>query len=69
MATSVRNARDMLQIDTVEAARMASTYPADFLRIGGEYGRIAAGYRANFVVADSALNVSQVWIDGVPCAD
>lgn len=67
MASAVRNAVTMLGIDIAEAARMASTYPAEFLGLGHELGRIAPGYRANFVLADDALNVHDTWIDGL-CA-
>jgi N-acetylglucosamine-6-phosphate deacetylase len=66
MGASVRNARAMLQVGTIEAVRMASLYPATFLRLDDELGRIAPGHRANFVVADSALNVTDTWIDGHP---
>jgi N-acetylglucosamine-6-phosphate deacetylase len=31
-----------------------------------ELGRIAAGYRANFVLADENINVLDTWIDGEP---
>ena len=66
MASAVRNAVDQLGLALPEAVRMASTYPAEFLGLGGELGRIAPGYRANLVVADDRLRVSQAWIDGVP---
>jgi N-acetylglucosamine-6-phosphate deacetylase len=29
-----------------------------------ELGRIAPGYKANFVVADDQIQVSETWIDG-----
>ena len=64
MASAVRNAVAMLGIGLAEAARMASTYPAEFLGLGDELGRIAPGYRANLVLADDALNVQDTWIDG-----
>jgi N-acetylglucosamine-6-phosphate deacetylase len=66
MASAVRNALGMLGLALPEAVRMASTYPAEFLGLGAELGRIARGYRANFVVADDRLRVSQAWIDGDP---
>jgi N-acetylglucosamine-6-phosphate deacetylase len=66
MASAVRNAVKTLGLDLAEAVRMASWYPAEFLGIADEHGRIARGYRANLVLADSDLNVSRVWIDGVP---
>jgi N-acetylglucosamine-6-phosphate deacetylase len=65
MASAVRNAVTILGIDLAEAVRMASLYPATFLRLDHELGRIAPGYRANLVVADDELNVVGTWIDGV----
>jgi N-acetylglucosamine-6-phosphate deacetylase len=64
MAVAVRNAVSMLDIDLAEAVRMASTYPATFLRLEHELGRIAPGYRANLVSVDEQLNVKATWIDG-----
>lgn len=66
MASAVRNAVELLGISLEEAVRMASTYPARFLGLDAEMGRIAAGYRASFVVADARMNVRQTWIDGLP---
>jgi N-acetylglucosamine-6-phosphate deacetylase len=64
MASAVRNAVSMLGLDLAEAARMASTYPAAFLRLDHELGRIAPGYRANLVLVDDEVNVKETWIDG-----
>lgn len=64
MASCVRNAMQMLHLPLSEAARMASLYPAEFLGVAGELGRIRAGYRANLVLADADLNVLETWIDG-----
>ena len=65
MASAVRNAITMLGVELGQAVRMASTYPARFLGMGHEIGRIAAGYRANLVLADDTLNVLDTWIDGL----
>lgn len=65
MIEAVRNAIDMLDIPLDEAARMASTYPAEFLGLGASHGRIDAGCRANFTVVDEQLRVTETWIDGV----
>jgi N-acetylglucosamine-6-phosphate deacetylase len=65
MAAAVRNAVSLLGLDIVEAARMASEYPAEFLGLGHELGRIAPGYRANLVLMDDALKVQKTWIEGV----
>jgi len=64
MATTVRNAVELLGIELPEAVRMASQYPAEFLGLGGELGRIAPGYRANLVLADDGMHVKETWIDG-----
>ena len=65
MATSVRNAVELLGLEIDEAARMASQYPAEFLGLGAELGRIAPGYRANLVLVDDDLGVVETWIDGL----
>jgi N-acetylglucosamine-6-phosphate deacetylase len=64
MAAAVRNAVSLLGLDIVAAARMASEYPADFLGLGHELGRIAPGYRANLVLMDDAFTVHKTWIEG-----
>ena len=65
MATAVRNAVSLLDLDIAQAARMASEYPAEFLGLGHELGRIAPGYRANLVLMDDQCNVHKTWIEGV----
>ncbi|MGH8301440.1 MAG: N-acetylglucosamine-6-phosphate deacetylase [Steroidobacteraceae bacterium] len=64
MASCVRNAVSLLGVSLPEAVRMASLYPAEFLGLSGELGRIEPGYRANLVLADDKLNVLETWIDG-----
>jgi N-acetylglucosamine-6-phosphate deacetylase len=64
MASAVRNTVRLLGVRLDEAARMASTYPATFLGLDKERGRIAAGLRADFVVLDDDLAVRQVWCGG-----
>jgi N-acetylglucosamine-6-phosphate deacetylase len=64
MATTVRNAVELLGVSLPEAARMASRYPAEFLGLGSEIGRIAPGYRANLVLVDDDVTVRETWIDG-----
>ncbi|HEY3655004.1 MAG TPA: N-acetylglucosamine-6-phosphate deacetylase [Steroidobacteraceae bacterium] len=65
MASAVRNAVASLGLDVAAAARMASEYPAEFLGLGHELGRIAPGYRANLVVLDDEYQVRRTWIEGV----
>jgi N-acetylglucosamine-6-phosphate deacetylase len=64
MAGAVRNCVNLLGLPLEQAARMASTYPAEFLGLGGELGRIAPGYRANLVAVDDSVRVLETWIDG-----
>ena len=65
MAAAVRNAVSLLGLDIAEAARMASEYPAEFLGLGHELGRIAPGYRANLVLMDDEFKVQKTWIEGL----
>jgi len=65
MAKAVRNAVDLLGLTLAQASRMASANPAEFLGLGAERGRIAPGYRADFVLLDDRLEVRRVWIGGV----
>ena len=46
MASSVRNAMSMLGLPLSEAVRMASQWPAEFLGVARDVGRIAAGIHA-----------------------
>jgi len=64
MASCVRNAIQMLGVSLPQAVRMASQWPAEFLGLGSETGRIAPGFRANLVAADDDLQVLETWIDG-----
>jgi N-acetylglucosamine-6-phosphate deacetylase len=64
MASCVRNAVSLLGVSLPEAVRMATLYPAEFLGLAHEIGRIEPGYRANLVLADEKLNILESWIDG-----
>ena len=64
MASAVRNAVGLLGVPLEEALRMASLYPAAFLRLDHEHGRVAPGHRADFTVLDENLHVRETWIGG-----
>ena len=64
MASAVRNTVDWLDVSLEEAARMASTYPAEWIGLGDRLGRIAPGHRADLVLLDDGLQVVETWIDG-----
>lgn len=64
MTSAVRNTVQSLGLPLDEAARMAATYPAQFLGLT-DRGRIATGQRADFVVLDPDLALKRVIIGGV----
>ena len=64
MASAVRNTVAMIGVPLDEAVRMASSYPAEFLGLETERGRIAPGCRADFVVVNDDSSVSEVWCNG-----
>ncbi|MDF0496585.1 N-acetylglucosamine-6-phosphate deacetylase [Bradyrhizobium yuanmingense] len=65
MIEAVRNAVALIGIPLVDALIMASRTPAAFLGLGSELGRIAAGYRADFVAFNPSFEVVDTWIGGV----
>ena len=65
MLTALRNAVELLGVPLAEAARMAATYPADFLGLSDSHGRIATGCRANFVqLGGDDMAVRGTWVAG-----
>ncbi|WP_115561264.1 N-acetylglucosamine-6-phosphate deacetylase [Xanthomonas arboricola] len=64
MATAVRNSVQWLGVDLAEAARMASTYPAQCIGLGDRLGRIAPGYQADLVLVDTNVQVLGTWVGG-----
>ena len=53
-------------IDVVRAAAMASTTPASVLGLAEELGRVAVGLRADLVLLDDELRVTEVLRAGQP---
>ena len=64
MASAVRNTVRELRVPLENALNMASLNPAKFLRLDGELGRIAPGYRASLLLLDKGLEVRATWTDG-----
>lgn len=64
MATAVRNCVQHVGVPKDEALRMASTYPAEFLGLQDDLGRIAPGYCANLAIFNNQIIVSAVVVDG-----
>lgn len=66
MASAVRNTVHLLGLPLEEALRMATLYPAQFLRLEHERGAIAEGLRADLVALDEDLRVVETWIGRKP---
>lgn len=64
MATAVRNTVYQLKQTQQEALRMASLYPAQYLGLDAELGKIAEGYRADFALLDEGLVNRASYIGG-----
>jgi len=64
MMSAVRYLVRQVGVELGEALRMASTYPAGFLK-RSDLGRIAAGVRADLVHIDDDLNAKATWRAGV----
>jgi N-acetylglucosamine-6-phosphate deacetylase len=63
MATAVRNSVAMLGCSVEVALRMASTYPADLMRLR-DRGRVARGLRADLVLLTQDLRPLGTWLNG-----
>jgi N-acetylglucosamine-6-phosphate deacetylase len=64
MAEAVRNAGQLMGVDTATAVQMASKVPAGILGLSQERGAIRAGLRADFVLLDAEKNVVATWVGG-----
>ncbi len=65
MMSAVRNTHMRLGVALDEALRMASLYPAQFLKLDGTIGKVKAGFAADLVAIDPAdLSVKSTWIGG-----
>jgi N-acetylglucosamine-6-phosphate deacetylase len=64
MASAVRNAMAIMNIDLATAACMASEAPAFFLRQCAQRGSLRAGLYADIVHLDATLHVQSTWISG-----
>lgn len=60
MATAVRNVIQECGIPKDEALRMASLYPANYLGISDQYGRITPGVVANMAIFDNEIRIAGV---------
>jgi N-acetylglucosamine-6-phosphate deacetylase len=65
MISAVKNCVEMIGLELGEALRMASLYPAEFLKLDDKMGRIAPGYHADIILFDDSYTVRRSWINGV----
>jgi len=64
MAASVRNCVQLLELPVEESLRMASLYPACYVGLDDERGRVAPGYRADLTLLGPDLTVLATWVGG-----
>jgi N-acetylglucosamine-6-phosphate deacetylase len=64
MAALVRNCVQLLELPVEESLRMASLYPATFLGIDDQLGRVAPGYRADLTLLRPDLTALATWVGG-----
>ena len=65
MMEAVRNVVELLDLPLSEALRMASRYPASFMRMDTSLGMIAPGFAADLVAFDPTnWTVKHTWING-----
>ena len=65
MASAIRYGLTYLDLSLAEALRMATLYPARFLKLD-DRGRLAPGLRADLVHMTDGIKVNQTWISGDP---
>ena len=64
---AVRYCHEVVGLPLAECLRMASHYPAAFLKLEHELGRLKSGYRADFFAFDADFTVSETWVAGQHC--
>jgi len=64
MASSVRNCVQLLALPLEDSLRMASLYPAAYLRLDDQLGRAAPGYRADLALLAPDFSVLATWVAG-----
>ncbi len=65
MASAIRYGLTYLDLSLAEALRMATLYPARFLKLD-DRGRLAPGLLADLVHMTDGIKVNQTWISGEP---
>jgi N-acetylglucosamine-6-phosphate deacetylase len=61
---AVRNLVRLCQVPLVDAVYMASTTPAEAIRLGGRKGKLIVGYDADLAILDADLRPIATWVEG-----
>jgi N-acetylglucosamine-6-phosphate deacetylase len=61
---AVRLSHHEVGLELEQCLKMASLYPAQFMKIDNRYGRIQKGYSANLVHFTNEFNVTSTWLNG-----
>jgi N-acetylglucosamine-6-phosphate deacetylase len=64
MLKAVQNGVEKVGIPLPEALRMAALYPANLMGLGKQWGSMASGTHADFVLLNEQLQLEQLIIDG-----
>ena len=64
MIDAVRITHKDVGVSLEEALRMSSLYPAEFMQLEGELGRVKHGYRADLVHFSEEFVVQNTWVAG-----
>ncbi|MGH1370557.1 MAG: N-acetylglucosamine-6-phosphate deacetylase [Cellvibrionaceae bacterium] len=64
MIDAVKFCHTQMHLALEECLRMASLYPAQFIKRAYQLGRIRSGYRADLVHFDESFNVDKTWVNG-----
>ena len=53
-----------LGVSLADAVAMAASTPADYMGLGEQFGRVAQGAQADFILTDDDLNIDSVYVAG-----
>lgn len=64
MISAVKFMTEHTNCDSLEALRMASSYPAQYLNLAENYGHLTKGAYANFLHLTDEMDISSIWQNG-----
>ncbi|MBT5073471.1 MAG: N-acetylglucosamine-6-phosphate deacetylase [Kordiimonadaceae bacterium] len=66
MISAVKYVNETLGYKLEDAIAMATLSPSSFMKLDDKIGAVAVGKKANFVLLNEELSVTNTWIDGLP---